>query len=82
MINELVTNNETIGLKRIKEFVTDGETAIRGAINELIENGYIEREMREVFGTKVKINNKKIEISFNNNNDLDRILDIMNIKID
>ena len=45
MINELVTNNETIGLKRIKEFVTDGETAIRGAINELIENGYIEREM-------------------------------------
>ena len=45
MINELVTNNEAIGLKRIKEFVTDGETAIRGAINELIENGYIEREM-------------------------------------
>ena len=50
MINELVTNNETIGLKRIKEFVTDGETAIRGAINELIENGYIEREMIRING--------------------------------
>ena len=44
MINELVTNNEAIGLKRIKEFVTDGETAIRGAINELIEKGYVKRE--------------------------------------
>lgn len=50
MINELVTNNEAIGLKRIKEFVTDGETAIRGAINELIENGYIEREMIRING--------------------------------
>lgn len=50
MINELVSNNETIGLKRIKEFVTDGETAIRGAINELIENGYIEREMIRING--------------------------------
>lgn len=50
MINELVSNNETIGLKRIKELVTDGETAIRGAINELIENGYIEREMIRING--------------------------------
>ena len=50
MINELVSNNETIGLKRIKKFVTDGETAIRGAINELIENGYIERETIRING--------------------------------
>ena len=50
--------------------------------NKDSEYGYIEREMREVFGTKVKINNKKIEISFNNNNDLDRILEIMNIKFE
>ena len=44
------------------------------------EYDYIERELREFFGTKVKVGNKKIEISFNNNNDLDRILEIMNIK--
>ena len=44
------------------------------------EYEYIERELREVFGTKVRVGNKKIEISFNNNNDLDRILEIMNIK--
>jgi len=45
------------------------------------EYSYIEKELREVFGTKVKVGNKKIEISFENNNDLDRILEIMNIKL-
>ena len=46
------------------------------------EYSYIERELREIFGTKVKVANKKIEISFNNSNDLDRILEIMNINFD
>lgn len=43
--------------------------------------GYIEREMSEVLGTKVKVGNKKIEIRFSNNVDLDRILECLNIKI-
>ena len=43
---------------------------------------YIEKELREYFGTKVKVTDKKVEISFANNNDLDRILEIMGIKID
>ena len=42
---------------------------------------YIERELREILGTKVKVGNKKLEIGFENSNDLDRILEIMNIKI-
>ena len=46
------------------------------------EYDYVERKLKEVFGTKVKVANKKIEINFSNNNDLDRILDIMNIKFD
>ena len=46
------------------------------------EYAYVERKLRDVFGTKVKVANKKIEINFNNSNDLDRILDIMNIKFD
>ena len=45
------------------------------------EYAYIEKEMSEVFDTNVKIGNKKIEIKFSNMNDLSRILDIMNIKI-
>ena len=49
---------------------------------EVNEYKYVEKELREILGTKVKIGNKKLEITFENNNDLDRILDIMNIKID
>ena len=45
------------------------------------EYKYVEKELREILGTKVRISNKKLEITFENNNDLDRILDIMNIKI-
>ena len=49
--------------------------------NQTNEYHYLEKEMTELLGTKVKIGNKKIEISFANNADLDRLLDIMNIKI-
>ncbi len=41
----------------------------------------VEREMKEVLGTRVKIDNKKINIYFENVNDLNRILEIMNIEI-
>lgn len=42
---------------------------------------YIEDELQEVLGTKVKVNDRKLEIYFDSSADLDRILDIMNIKI-
>ena len=42
---------------------------------------HVESEMREILGTKVKIDNKKINIYFENVNDLNRILEIMNINI-
>ena len=38
--------------------------------------------MRERVGTKVKINNKKIEIPYDSENDLDRILEILGISIE
>ena len=38
--------------------------------------------MREKIGTKVKINNKKIEIPFDSEKDLERILEIINIEIE
>ena len=43
---------------------------------------HVESEMREILGTKVKIDNKKINIYFENVNDLNRILEIMNIEIE
>ena len=42
---------------------------------------HVENEMREILGTKVTIDNKKISIYFENVNDLNRILEIMNIEI-
>jgi len=78
--------NNNLSVRDIENLSKSTDVKKKNPINRVSnkdsEYGYIEREMREVFGTKVKINNKKIEISFNNNNDLDRILEIMNIKID
>jgi len=45
------------------------------------EYSYIEKELSEYFGTKVRVGNKKLEISFTNDNDLNRLLEIMNIKL-
>ena len=42
----------------------------------------IENELRDILGTKVKVDNKKINIYFENVNDLNRILEIMNIEIE
>ena len=78
----IVDNN--LSVRDIENLSKNSDIKKKNPINRISkmdnEYGYIEREMREFLGTKVKINNKKIEISFNNNNDLDRILEIMNIK--
>lgn len=79
---EIVDNN--LSVRDIENLSKTTEVKKKNPINRVVkdnEYSYIEREMRETFGTKVKVGNKKIEISFNNNNDLDRILEIMNIKI-
>ncbi len=46
---------------------------------KLSEYQYIEDELCEKLGTKVKIKSNKIEISFVNGNDLNRLLEIMNL---
>lgn len=46
------------------------------------EYQYIEEELRDILGTKVKVDNKKIEIFFDSKIDLTRILDILNVKVD
>ena len=44
------------------------------------EYKYVEELLCEKLDTKVKIKDKKMEISFENNADLNRILEILNIK--
>ena len=42
---------------------------------------YLENDLRDLLGTRVKISNKKMEIYFENSNDLQRILEILDVKI-
>ena len=44
------------------------------------EYQYLQEELCERLGTKVKVKNNKIEISFVNGNDLNRLLEIMNLE--
>ena len=43
---------------------------------------YLQEELSEKLGTKVKIRNKKMEISFENENDLNRLLECMSIGVE
>ena len=54
---------------------------IRKKVETLIDYFHIENELRDILGTKVKVDNKKVSIYFENVNDLNRILEIMNIEI-
>ena len=54
------------------------------ATKKSVPNTYkiFEDIMRDKIGTKVKIGNKKIEIPFDSDKDLERILEIINIEIE
>ena len=51
-------------------------------VNKTNEYAYLQNELSERLGTKVVIKKNKIEISFVNDNDLSRLLEIMNIEVD
>ena len=79
-----IVNND-LSVREVENLSKSIELKKKNPINRVHkdrEYDYVERKLKEVFGTKVKVDNKKIEINFSNNNDLDRILEIMNIKFD
>lgn len=55
---------------------------VRATETRNIRNAIYERVLREKVGTKVKIGNKKIEIPFDSDKDLERILEILGIRIE
>ncbi len=69
-LEELTKSNE--------KFVRTHE--IKKVKTEFNEYQYIQEELCDRLGTKVKIKNNKIEISFVNGSDLNRLLEIMNIE--
>ncbi len=60
-----------------EEYVRRNKIVKRSSKNN--EYSYLEDTLNEKLGTKVKIKNNKIEISFTNSNDLNRLLEIMNL---
>ena len=76
--------NEGLSVHEIEEISKDEEIKKRVPITRRERNSdytNIENELKDILGTKVKVDNKKINIYFENVNDLNRILEIMNIEI-
>lgn len=83
LLKETLDNSLTVrsleDLVRNKSFNKKRKTEIKEKSSSYY---HLEEKISDTLGTKVKINNKKMEIYFTNEFDLDRILDIMNIKED
>lgn len=76
--------NEGLSVHEIEEISKDEEIKKRVPITRRErDTDYIniENELKDILGTKVKVDNKKINIYFENVNDLNRILEIMKIEI-
>ena len=76
--------NEGLSVREIEKLLSKDEDLIKR--NKITKKanyektyGYLEDKLNEKLGTKVKINNNKLIISFTNNNDLNRLLEIMHL---
>lgn len=78
--------NEGISVRELEE-LTKEPTIIKTnpqkpRMKEENEYAYLQNELSDKLGTKVVIKKNKIEISFVNGNDLNRLLEFMNIEVD
>ncbi len=86
-INELtdLVLKENLSVRQLEEIILKNNTFadkknIANRRTEIKEYDYVSDLLVDKFDTKVKIKNNKIVISFTNNADLNRILEILNIK--
>ena len=74
-----------ISVRELEEITSSQETFVRKNVikkpktEQNAAYKYVEETISEKLGTKVKIKSNKIEISFTNSNDLNRLLEIMNL---
>lgn len=85
-ISELANRvvNENLSVRDLEKLSTN--TDIKKKVptqraSHVNDYSYLENDLRDFLGTRVKISNKKIEIYFENSNDLQRILEILDVKI-
>ncbi len=88
-IDELATKAvvNSMSVRDLEKMITEEELPKKNKIVRMtdtrsIRNAIYERIMREKIGTKVKIGPRKIEIPFDSEKDLERILDILGIKVE
>lgn len=82
-INELVSKivEENLSVRELESITNEEDFTRKNKINKKIkssEYNNLEKDLTEYYGTKVKISNKKLIISFENNQDLNRILEMIN----
>ena len=75
---KIVDNN--LNVRELEEISNDGEIVKKhkNEKHKVNEYHYIEEQLCDKLGTKVKVKSNKIEIKFSNTNDLNRILEILN----
>ena len=86
-INELadLTMRQDLSVRELEEISSNSDIKrVSPVVRKPKDSKYdlLERKLKEKLGTKVKIGDKKITISFTNVQDLNRILEIMNFDID
>ncbi len=78
--------NEGISVRELESLTQSPEVKkVNPQTKKTIQNTeylYLQEELSEKLGTKVVIKKNKIEISFVNNNDLNRLLEYMNIEVE
>ncbi len=87
LINKLAKriDEEKMSVHELEDLTKQEEVVKKNTITKKAKTNeykYVEDLMRDKLDTKVKISDKKIEISFVNNADLNRILEILDIKGD
>lgn len=74
--------NENLNVRELEQLAQNGQIEKVHKLRKREKNteySYVENLMCDKLGTRVKINKNKINISFSNINDLNRILEILNI---
>ena len=75
--------NEKINVRDIEDLTKNDTIEKKHKLKTKREDSnyvYLENELSEKLGTKIRIKNNKIEISFTNDRDLERIIEILKIQ--
>ena len=80
LANKIV--NDNLNVRDIESIARDINLPKKNKVSTISNYAIYENIMRDKIGTKVKINNHKIEIPFDSAKDLERILEIINIEIE